>query len=74
MLYTVSTLMFSHTTTVVYFFKWPFTYRAVAPIAHIHIIIHIHIITKNPTSKYHIASSMWGGPRIISFIVYNILS
>ena len=64
MFYTVPTLMFSHATTVIYFFEWCFTYRATAPIAHAHIIIHIHITINIGSSIYHIASCMWGGPLI----------
>ena len=56
MFYTVPTLMFSLTTTVVYLFEWSFTYRTITPITHTHfnitIIITIHIIIKNANNIY----------------------
>jgi len=71
MLYAFITFPFGDTATVIYLFERPMTYRTTFPILisiYAHINIHIHIIIKNPISIYHIASSMWGGPLIISFI------
>ena len=77
MLYASVTFPFGDTATVIYLFERSMTYRTTFPIVisiYAHINIHIHIIIKNPIKRYHAASPMWGGPVIICFIVYNILS